>query len=68
MRGRSKSLMEYICAAIDEALPAGSLHTGREIYMLGWNRFEEAHFARQRELARRELEKNAPLLIPGSPS
>lgn len=58
------SLMEYICQAIDEALPTGAAVTGRDLYLRGFDRYMEAHFERERKRVLRELEASIPLLVP----
>ncbi len=57
---KPKSLMEFICAAIDEALPSTAEVTGRDLYMRGFERWQEANWEKQRKQARRELEASAP--------
>jgi hypothetical protein len=57
-----KSLMAFVCEAIDEALPRGSKVTGRDLYMRGFERYEAAYFERQMKRRRRELEGDMPLL------
>lgn len=62
MADHPKSLMEFICEAIDEALPKDAEVTGRDLYMRGWGRYEEHYFALQMQRRRREMEKALPLL------
>jgi hypothetical protein len=59
-----KSLMEFICEAVDEALPCDAGVTGRELYMRGFERYEAAHFEREMKRRFRELETAMPLLLP----
>jgi hypothetical protein len=56
--------MQFICESIDEALPAASMITGREIYLRGFDRYEAAHFDREMKRKRRELEAALPLFVP----
>ena len=51
------SMSAFIVEAIDEALPPDSGTTGYEIYMRGFERFEEFHFKKALAEKRRALEK-----------
>jgi hypothetical protein len=58
------SLFEFIVEAIDEVLPPNSAATGRQVYLLGWERFEDYHFEQRKAQDRRGFEKALPLLSP----
>ncbi len=56
--------MEFICESIDEALLDGSELSGRDVYIRGYERYQEAHFERERKRLRRELDISMPLFAP----
>lgn len=61
-RRTDTSMFAFVVEAIDEALPADSGTTGYEIYMRGFERFEEFHFKKALAEKRRALEKSLPLI------
>lgn len=57
----NKSLFEFISEEIDKALPPNSGVTGQEVYLRGWERYENAYFEQQMSQKRRALERQKQL-------